>query len=127
MRIFYYLEVCLVLLVVLSCDRSEFDRIPAIQIDNVYNVTNNSVNLSVNLIELREEMVSFGMCHDTIPGPTLLRGGCSYMIMPRPEVVYESWAGGLESDTKYYIRAYANTLKNGRVYSNEVEVTTLSE
>ena len=95
--------------------------LPSITIYNPTSITNNSFFITANVINDGNSAVTQkGFCISTNPNPTL---NTSITNQGSGVGIYNSTITNLNSNTTYYIRAYA-TNSIGTIYSNQIIVNT---
>lgn len=97
-------------------------------IDPPQEITNNSVNLTMNAYS-EDALINGGFCYSTTPEPTIkstiatdLRSAQFY----KDSMTFFSTTTGLLANTTYYVRGFSKLMDGSYVYSNEVVFKTAS-
>ena len=111
-----------ILIITNSCEKDE-TPLPELTTKPIYYHTQNSANSGGTIINDEQvEIISCGVCWSTSTDPTI-EDHKSISVLK--DGTYTSSITGLESETKYYVRAYA-TNDAGTAYGNNNSFTTLS-
>lgn len=90
--------------IVLTCQKLDFDKVTKIETTSALTGLN-SIKVKGNIIELSDDSHSeYGFCYSTNPSPTVNDNKVTVNNLQVGEFVSEIF--GLNSDTKYYIRAF---------------------
>jgi len=84
-----------------------------------------SATVKSKLMDIGENINSYGHCWATIPNPTINDLKTSFIGTPLKQVEFMSELDPLNSMTKYYVRAYVVT-ELDTFYSNETDFSTLT-
>jgi uncharacterized protein (TIGR02145 family) len=121
------INICLTSLIFISllvistaCKNKENNKIPDLTTTNISLIAANSANGGGNITNSYSNLTGEGVCWSKSHLPTVDGNKTTNEI---PTVSFASNINGLESNTTYYVRAYATNIA-GTGYGNEVSFTT---
>jgi uncharacterized protein (TIGR02145 family) len=117
--------ICLLIFLILnnSCEKEPIRITKFSSAITAAQVSYNTASVKAKLMDVGEDVVSYGNCWAITPNPTTSNFKTSNTGKPGKQVDFTSQLSGLSSGTKYYVRAYAITTEK-TIYSTEINFTT---
>ena len=112
------------LLLTITCKKDELVKVTNLKIGSGSNVTETTVTIGAEFVDLSANVTAFGHCYATTSTPTISDSKTTNSGTAK-KGAYSSNLTGLSPNTTYFVRAYA--MDNGKpVYSDtEISFTTL--
>ncbi len=94
----------------MTCTPLDMPKVPSVKTRMIQNITNESAEISVEIIDKGEGNVIFGVCYATTPNPTISQSKTEVNQINNDN--YNAIISKLNPNTNYYVRAYAQVGQN---------------
>jgi len=107
-----------------GCEKFEPEKIIKVTTDTVTDISYNSCSVQGNIIHIGEKVVfQHGFCYSRSQNPSINKSTIQLGSI-NSTGYFSSSLSNLQTNTKYYVRAYAQN-KDGIFYGNEIEFNTI--
>ncbi len=112
-----------ILLLTTTCKKDELAKVTKLEIGTTSNITENTVMVSAEFVDVSTNISSFGFCWATTSKPKVTDGLTPASIAVK-KGEFSISISGLSPNTKYYVRAYAREGEKAIYSSTEISFIT---